>query len=180
MQTSTQIYWLGGSPCSGKSSVAERLAAEFNVQLYHVDVEFDRHIEGFTVEDQPALTTWLAGDCAERWLKPVATLTADVMACYAEHFTFILDDVRRMVASEMRGQPLLVEGTALLPELVQPHLAADHHGLWLVPTPEFQQRHYRQRPWVQTSVGTLLRPGCGISQLDGPGCRMRTPDRRTG
>lgn len=145
----SNVYWLGGSPCAGKSSIARNLAAAHNLQLLEVDARFDEHAVRFTPAQQPALTTWLAGDCAERWLKPVAQLTADATACYAEHFAFILEDVREAVVAGESKRPLLVEGSALLPSLVSQHVPDLHHALWLVPSPAFQRRHYSQRPWIK-------------------------------
>ena len=36
-QLISKAYILGGSPCSGKSTIAERLAAEFDLHYYKVD-----------------------------------------------------------------------------------------------------------------------------------------------
>jgi hypothetical protein len=145
----SNVYWLGGSPCAGKSSITRRLADVYGIQLLEVDARFDEHAARFTPAQQPALTAWLAGDCTERWLKPVAELTADATACYAEHFAFILEDVSDAVVAGGASRPLLVEGSALLPHLVSQHLPDPRNALWLVPSPAFQRHHYSQRPWIK-------------------------------
>ncbi|MFN8444306.1 MAG: hypothetical protein U0175_26220 [Caldilineaceae bacterium] len=38
-------YWIGGSPCAGKSSVTNLLAAQFGLTTYHVDDHFNRHAQ---------------------------------------------------------------------------------------------------------------------------------------
>ena len=149
----TPTFYLGGSPCAGKSTIATRLAALYDLRLYQVDSEFGRHAVDFTALHQPALTAWLAGDCTERWLKPTAELLADAVDCYREHFAIVWRELEALKDAQ-NGQPLLVEGTALLPELVVPRLENRDHAFWLIPTPAFQWQHYRRRPFVQEILST--------------------------
>ena len=37
--------WIGGSPCCGKSSVAEILRDRFGLNYYKCDDHFDRHLQ---------------------------------------------------------------------------------------------------------------------------------------
>jgi adenylylsulfate kinase-like enzyme len=37
------ILWMGGSPCSGKTSIADLLADQYSLVVYHVDEMFDEH-----------------------------------------------------------------------------------------------------------------------------------------
>src|SRR5450759_996730 len=37
------VDWIGGSPCSGKSSIAEKLAARHDQRLIHTDDYLDPH-----------------------------------------------------------------------------------------------------------------------------------------
>jgi len=39
----SNVFWLGGSPCSGKSSISEILPQRFNLDVYHVDEAFAAH-----------------------------------------------------------------------------------------------------------------------------------------
>ena len=138
------VFWLGGSPCAGKSSVSEILAERFDLRLYRVDEAFEAHAPRFDAALHPALTKWRDSSWDERWMRPVGSLVRDVIACYSEHFTLILEDV----LSLPRREPLLVEGTALLPRQVAGVLAERNHAVWVVPTAEFQRNHYSKREWV--------------------------------
>jgi hypothetical protein len=80
-----------------------------------------------------------------RWMRPVAALLAEVIACYSEHFSLVLEDLLAMGA----GRPVLVEGSALLPDLVQPWLGEARQAAWVVPAPEFQRLHYSQRAFIR-------------------------------
>jgi hypothetical protein len=47
-----------------------------------------------------------------------------------------------------RTEPAIVEGADLLPDLLQRAGVGLNRAVWLMPTPEFQIRHYAGRKWV--------------------------------
>jgi 2-phosphoglycerate kinase len=138
------VFWLGGSPCAGKSSISEILVSRFDLRLYRVDEAFEEHARRFDPVLQPALTKWRASSWDERWMRPVESLVRDVIACYREHFALILEDVLSMP----RDRAVLVEGTALLPRQVAGVLTDRNRALWVIPTADFQREHYSKREWV--------------------------------
>lgn len=138
------VFWLGGSPCAGKSSISEILVGRFDLRLYRVDEAFEEHARRFDSSRQPALTKWLASSWDERWTGPVESLVREVIDCYREHFALILEDV----LSLPRDRNVLVEGTALPPRDVAGVLTDRRRALWVVPTADFQREHYSKREWV--------------------------------
>ncbi|MBA3823028.1 MAG: hypothetical protein H0X24_03865 [Ktedonobacterales bacterium] len=152
--TQRLIYWLGGSPCAGKSTVAQIIAARQGWDIYACDAAYQRHVDAADPRSAPLLFTvgHLRDDAL--WLRPVAEQTATAIGMYCEEFAAILADV----ATRPGTEPLLVEGAALLPELVAPLLGTHHRAAWLVPTPAFQRHHYAQRDWARALVATCSDP----------------------
>lgn len=37
------IYWIGGSPCAGKTSISEMLVEKYGFTLYRCDDYLDKH-----------------------------------------------------------------------------------------------------------------------------------------
>ena len=142
------VFWLGGSPCSGKSSISEILAGRFDLDVYHVDEVFETHQQDLKPAQQPTLTKWLASSCNERWMQPLDRLVEDAIACYREHFDLIINDI----AAGPSGKSLLVEGTALLPREVAGILSKRSDAIWIIPTSNFQREHYAKREWARTIV----------------------------
>jgi len=140
----TQIYYLGGSPCSGKSTIAERLAERYSLHYFNCDAAFADHLQASDPVEQPTLHRLRTMTSDEIWLVPVADQLARVIAIYREEFSLLLADFRALPAD----QPILAEGAALLPELVVQDPTRAQHAAWIVPTAAFQQQHYAQRPWV--------------------------------
>ena len=141
----THIYWLGGSPCAGKSTIAEMLANRYNLHYFNCDHAFARHQQQSNPSDQPTLYGLGERTCDEIWLVPVAEQVARVIAIYEEEFPLILADLQALSTN----QPILAEGAALMPRLVARQSAWCNQAVWVVPTPTFQQHHYAQRPWIR-------------------------------
>ena len=148
------IFWLGGSPCAGKSSISDSLASRFSLNVYHVDEAFEIHRRDLNPAAQPALTRWLASSWNERWMQPIDRLVEDVIACYREQFDLILPDI----LARTQDASLLVEGTALLPRLLGGTLTTRNQAIWVIPTADFQVEHYSLREWAHGIVAQCDNP----------------------
>ena len=148
------VYWLGGAPCSGKSSVADLLRAKYGWSLYRCDEAYERHIPIITHENQPIFSrlSTLTGDAL--WMRPLAQQIAEEICLYQEEFPLILAELLALP----KTTPVLVEGAALLPHLVAPYLVTYHQALWMIPAPEFQMQYYAQRAWAQEVVARCTDP----------------------
>jgi 2-phosphoglycerate kinase len=111
------ILWIGGSPCSGKSSVSDLLANQYDLQLYRVDDALRHQLPRIVPARHPTLSAWLAASGDERWLKPIDTLVGDAIGCYRDHFSLVAEDLFWLheKCDGSLDRPILVEGTALLP-----------------------------------------------------------------
>ncbi|GHO63241.1 hypothetical protein KSC_021330 [Ktedonobacter sp. SOSP1-52] len=153
-QELAHVYWLGGSPCAGKSSVADALVAKYGWQLYRCDEAYECHISVVTPELQPIFSklSTLSGDAL--WIRPAAQQLSEEIQLYQEEFPLILADLLALP----KTAPVLVEGNALLPHLLAPLLTTFHQALWMVPVPEFQMKHYLRREWAQEVVAACTHP----------------------
>jgi len=142
------ILWMGGSPCSGKSSITELLADRYGLQTYHVDDAFNQHHkERILPAEHPTLHKWTTLSWNELWMQPGKVLLDEAKAAYNEHFGMILEDLLALP----RSAPVLVEGTALLPDQVSSLLQQRHRAIWIVPSAAFQRERYAGRgDWVQS------------------------------
>ncbi|MCA9921061.1 MAG: hypothetical protein KC421_01750 [Anaerolineales bacterium] len=161
-RTPYHIYWLGGSPCSGKSSIAQILAERYDLLVYSCDGRFNHHRSLATPTDQPALHHLGQMSWNDIWMRPVAAQVHSVIEVYREEFPMILADLRTLPSD----RPILVEGAALLPELVAQQLqggqtttsATPSAGVYLIPTPAFQHKLYAQRDWIHGILAQCADP----------------------
>jgi hypothetical protein len=149
------IYWLGGSPCAGKSSMADMLAEQYRLQIYRCDDFFEVHTKRARPDQQPTLYQLRRMTWDEIWLQPVAVLLRRAIEAYQEEFGMILDDL----LAWPKSPPLLVEGTALLPDYVNDILSLPRRSIWVVPTEAFQQAYYPKRgAWVEEVLNQCTDP----------------------
>jgi adenylate kinase family enzyme len=62
------VYWIGGGSGAGKSTIARRIAAEHDLQLYATDDVMPDHSKRSTPERCPFLHQFIAMDMDERWV----------------------------------------------------------------------------------------------------------------
>jgi 2-phosphoglycerate kinase len=148
------LFFMGGSPCGGKSSVADWLSRHFHIPVYHIDAHIDRHLALITPQAQPALHRWETQTWDERWLQPLDQLLQDAIDSYTEHFYLFLPELLELAATA----PLIVEGNPLLPTLIQPYLANPSHAIYLIAPPDLLRRYYSQRDWAVSIINQCSDP----------------------
>ena len=143
MSVFTNLYWIGGSPWSGKSSITDGLAAKHNLTVYRCDDAFYRHLELITADQQPVFSRLARSSCDELWMRPVPRQVDEEIELYHEEFPLILADLE----ARSVNWPVIAEGAALLPDLLGQLDVDCHRAIWIVPTAEFQRTHYSRREW---------------------------------
>lgn len=155
MNTWPHVFWMGGAPCAGKSSAAQLLTEYYpGLRLYQVDAHLP--VDRLTPARQPALYKWTHTPYAELWNQPPEPLLAETITAYREHFGLVLEEVTELAAEP---QPILVEGTCLLPDCVAGAGMPQDQTLWVIPSPRFLRTRYPQRgAWVQSILRQCADP----------------------
>lgn len=148
----TSAWWVGGSPCSGKTTLATRLAEDLGAHLYSCDDAFDRHAAALTPGEAPTFAKVTSLSIEQRLSQAVAVQVDDVFALAREQRPLITADLRRL------SGPVVVEGAALLPEALSRLGVSAQRAVWVVPTEEFQREHYARRAWAQQLVSNTSDP----------------------
>jgi adenylate kinase family enzyme len=140
----SQAYILGGSPCSGKSTIAERLAAQYGLHYYKVDDHEEDHAKRCDPVRHPVMVAYSKMRWNDIWSRPVEFQVREEFTYYRERFEMIVQDLDTYDT----GKPLILEGAAYFPDLIKSYGVDPQRVLYMVPTHAFQVRHYQQRPWI--------------------------------
>ena len=136
------LYLIGGSPCSGKSTIAANLAERYQL----VPIKLDDLVEEFTREARkdgaPISTRREKWTSDQIWLREPAAMAEEEWAFYEEIFPYL-----RQYLAENRDKPMILEGAGLLPHLIK-SLNMELSYLCLTPTADFQEKQYAKREWV--------------------------------
>ncbi|MFD2471175.1 AAA family ATPase [Amycolatopsis silviterrae] len=133
MQDLRHVYWIGGAPGAGKSTISRRLAARYGWHHYATDDTMRAHVARTTPDTAPYLHAFLAMDMDERWVRRSPAVMLETFHWFrGEGFGLIVEDLLRLPP-----EPCVVEGFRLLPHLVE-QLATVGQAVWLLPTAEFR------------------------------------------
>jgi hypothetical protein len=139
-----RFYWIGGSPCAGKSSVAAALARRYGLRHVECDLGSDDRVARMAGHELSAFDELTALSNCERLSRPPEWQAERELQFYREQFDFLLAQLTALPSHE----PAIVEGADLLPDLLEGAGVDLGRAVWLVPTAEFQIRHYALREWV--------------------------------
>lgn len=138
------IYYIGGSPCSGKSTMAEILAKKYDLYYFKVDDFIDKYmqlgaVKGYEICKKMSEMSW-----DEIWMRdPVLQCTEEVQ-WYEEIFEFVCEDLSKISCKT----EIITEGAAYMPQLMKGISVSYDKYLSLTPEREFQLFHYSKREFV--------------------------------
>ncbi|MBQ2954063.1 MAG: hypothetical protein IJE07_11045 [Clostridia bacterium] len=138
-----ELYLIGGSPCSGKSTVAEALAAQYGLTYFKVDDHLDDFTDRGAVAGLPVCSRIRRMTAEETWMRTPQEQCREELAFYAE--------ISAMVWAHLQGlraERVVAEGAAFLPEVVRAWSILPERYIAITPERAFQVAHYSRRPWV--------------------------------
>ncbi|MGE5333383.1 MAG: zeta toxin family protein [Nitrososphaerota archaeon] len=153
VQAYAHVIWIGGSPCAGKTTIADTLAAKYHGNVYHFDRMEMRHIARSDEATNPDLMAFLALDMDQRWLtRSPDEMARNAIASWQARFPLVLEDLRAFPTDA----PIFAEGPGLFPGCVAPLLSTPQQAVWLVTSERLcaavrQQRKQRGGFALETS-----------------------------
>jgi len=138
------IYWIGGSSCSGKSSCAKLLAEQNNYVLYKTDdYAFGKYMFGLdNIQEYPAIEKYKNQICegVNSFIERDTNISYRSFVEYChEVFPFLLSDVIEL----SKGNSVIVEGAHILPELLANN-GINERAIFLISTEDQQRAIWRK------------------------------------
>lgn len=140
------LYWMGGAPCAGKTTIAQIIAQEFGWRVLHLDRHVEDYLKRADPDRHPTLTEYNSLGL-QRFLSMTAQAQlARIWHMSAEWFGFLLEDALALPTDA----PILVEGSNIRPRDVVATGVDLRRTVWLAPTEDFLLATYPHRgSWVQ-------------------------------
>ena len=89
-------YYIGGSPCCGKSTLADFIAKEYGLFYFQIDDSLGRYASMGDKKGYPACQKQWKGSPDEIWLRDVELQYRMELQFYREIFEFIREDIARI------------------------------------------------------------------------------------
>lgn len=140
--TNEKLLIIGGSPCSGKSTVAERIAQEYGAYYFKVDDYLSEFLKRAAEKGYSACAGIQRMTPEEIWMRDPAVQCEEEFLIYDEISDMVFDCLDKIDAAL-----IVTEGAAFTPDVISKWRVKKY--IAIVPTPEFQISHYKEREWVQ-------------------------------
>lgn len=154
---------LGGGSGGAKSTVARELARRHGVDVHDTDAAMADHARRLGPARAPLLHRFLAMSMDERWvLRDPAEMLETFHWFAGEGFDLVVADL----LDRPRDRIVVVEGFRLLPGPVLSLVGGTPgRAVWLLPTPEFRRRVFRERGPEGDVAGRTSDPPRALANL---------------
>jgi hypothetical protein len=155
------MLWVGGSACSGKSTVTDRLAAELGLPAYHCDDHWygpKDHLALANPDDHPYLCLWRDRTRRAEWfVTPPPEHNRVMNGAFHEEFPMIAADLEI-------GGPVIVEGVSITPQVLRESVPGAR-AVFLISTPAFRRARYLDRGFAKQWVDAYADPALAFDTL---------------
>lgn len=137
----SHVFWIGGSACAGKTTLARRLAARHGLTLYSCDGRFEDHRRRADPLRHPRFHGLMDLPPERLFAPPAEARAEELLGFYRDEWEMVLEDLRALPGP----LPAVVEGVGLLPDLVAAICPDPRRSLWRIATPAFRRQVYAGR-----------------------------------
>jgi len=138
-----KVYYIGGSPCSGKSTVAEMISKKFEFFYYKLDDRLDEHMKQAAKNRKSRCVAYFGKTSEQVWMRTPEIQFDDEVNIYKEIFEYALNDI-----GKFKVPVVVAEGAGFLPELMKLEGIRENEYICITPTRDFQIEKYSKREWV--------------------------------
>lgn len=147
-----RVLFIGGSPCSGKSTIAERISKEYGAFYFKVDDFLGEFIDIAAEKGYPTCKKIVAMTPEEIWMREPLIQCEDEFLIYDEISESVFKYLEKIDADF-----IVTEGAAYTPNVMEKYRKKAY--ISIIPTPDFQISHYKEREWV-----SYILEGCSDKQ----------------
>lgn len=140
----TKIYYIGGSPCAGKSTVAEILSKKHNLYYFKVDDFLDNYTKAGALKGYPICKKTVELTAEQIWMRDPLLQCEEEFEWYKEVFEYVIADLQKITCKN----GIITEGAAYVPKLIKQLGIPNDRYISITPTPEFQVFHFKKREFV--------------------------------
>ena len=156
MDKLAHLYWLGGGPCAGKTTVSDVIAAKKNVGVHHVDQHRAEIHVGADTDRYPSTAQFVsemrAVGSGAFFTRELSLPPQKSFSKWKDYFREETELAVEVLKTLPANRPFIVDSTHALPEFIR-DLASPDHACFLVATDEVIRRHNRKRHAAGPQVG---------------------------
>lgn len=138
------IYFIGGSPCAGKSTVADILSKQYDLYYFKVDERLDEYTHRGALMDREICKKQDEMGAEQIWMREPVLQCKEEFLFYEEINDFLMEDLSKAC----EGKAIITEGAAYVPHIMKKLQIPKDRYFVITPEKEFQISHFKQRDWI--------------------------------
>jgi len=136
------VYCIGGSPCSGKSTIAGILSKKHKMQYYCFDDKMWEYIKIGANDGNKWLNYILTTSMDDMWLVNPEEMFHNAIKLCHELLPYVKDSIKGI-------NDIILEGTAFIPAVIDKYEISKTNYICMVPSKIFQFEGYSKRLWIR-------------------------------
>ena len=138
------IYFLGGSPCSGKSTLAKIIAEKYDMHYFKIDDYLDKYTRLGVNDDIFLIKKMQMMTLDEMWLRDPKKQSLDEILYYKEIFYYIMNDLDKLP----KEKKVITESVGFMPFLMHEHEVDKNKYICIVSEKDFQVGVCNKCGWI--------------------------------
>lgn len=132
------------------------LSKFYRLPVYHCDEHYKEHIARSKYYLCPTIDKLACLSEEDYWMRPIREQYAEVIEFYKEEFLIMIDILCENYQDEI---PLIIEGSIIMPEMIEKFNFPKGNSIWMIPTEKFQIRQHMFRgEWVYNILSQCNNP----------------------
>ena len=116
------LYIIGGSPCSGKSTIAEMIAEKYDFNYFKVDDYLEQYMKKAQEDGKPLSARAMQMSPEETWMRSPRLQTEEELEIYREIFTYIWEALNTFPEKKYIMTNTMTSPSAPVPTLVRTYV----------------------------------------------------------
>src|SRR2546428_4500998 len=146
------VFWIGGGPCVGKTTLSRMLAGTYDLKVYNLDCH---HVREHRFRPGGMPSGWEELSMDERWVRPAPQALAErELASWTARFPLVVDDLLALPLD----RTVVAEGPSAFPWCVAEVIRSPRQAIFFLPTPDFREavlsRRHRDGPGQSSAART--------------------------
>ncbi len=139
-----RIYYIGGSPCAFKTSIAQKISEQYSFKVYNADNHIERYLEIGAKKRNKVLKKMRRISVLDQWFLDLDVQFKNEIALYSFAGKVIKGDLKRFY----KNKDILVEGCPVIPEFINKKEVAPENYVVLVASKSFERSIFETREYI--------------------------------
>ncbi len=148
------VYYIGGSPCSFKTAIADKISADFGFRAYNSDNHIERYLEIGAKKRNKALKKMRKVSVLEQWFLDLDVQVANEIELYTYAGKVIRGDLKRFY----KNKNIVVEGCPIIPEFIDRNKIEPSNYIVLIASKSFERSIFEQREYIRRYLNLTKDP----------------------